>query len=437
MSEAAQKLDYASSESSAAVPQSEPPKGALGVIFLIVLVDLLGFGIIIPLLPFYVPDYRENPLKVTVLFSIFSVCQFVGSPVLGMLSDRFGRRPVLVVSQMGSAAGYLLLGAATLWRETNPSLMLTLVYVSRVIDGFTGGNISTAQAYVTDVTTPQNRAKGMGVLGAAFGLGFCVGPFLGGTLGHYNVAWPAYVAAALAFLAGVLSFTRLKEPPRHGHTESTAWLHPSRFAPIFRKPVLVQLLAISTCIMAAFVMMESTIALYLNHQFGYEERHVGYFFGFLGVIIIVVQGGLIGRLTKAVGEWPLAILGTLLVAAGMAGFIATAWVPALGLLLLAGATNAAGRSFQQPTVSSLISKFSDPRDVGTVFGLYHGLGSIARVIGPVIAGLVYPRLHNTGAFATAAIVALAMAVWTMLLRQPAPQGGLAPDAVAEAAVEAA
>lgn len=429
-------LDY---ESSAA--PVEPPRGALGVIFLIVLIDLLGFGIIIPLLPFYVPGFKENALKVTLTFSIYSIFQFIGAPILGMFSDRFGRRPVLVISQFGSAAGYLLLAIATRWHDSNPSLMLTLVYISRTIDGFTGGNLSTAQAYVSDVTTPANRARGMGVLGAAFGLGFCVGPFLGGTLGHYHPAWPAYAAAALSLSAGVLSYLRLKEPARHattevGATHASAWLHPSRFAPILRRPVLVQLLAISFFTMAAFVMMESVIALYLNKMFAFEERHVGYFFGFLGVVIIVVQGGLIGRLTKIFGEWTLAVAGTLMVAIGMCGFIYTAWMPVLGLLLVAGTFNSAGRSFQQPTVSSLLSKFSDPREQGIIFGLYHGLLSLARVAGPVVAGLVYTLWRNTGAFATAATIALLMALWTLALRQPAPKADTR-TGVAEAAVEVA
>jgi DHA1 family tetracycline resistance protein-like MFS transporter len=417
-------------------PGDEPPRGALGIIFLIVLIDLMGFGIIIPLLPFYVPDYRENALKVTLLFSVFSICQFVGAPILGMLSDRYGRRPVLVLSQVGSAAGYVLLGIATLWKDANPALMLALVYASRVIDGFTGGNISTAQAYVSDVTTPQNRAKGMGVLGAAFGLGFSLGPFLGGTLGHYNKAWPAYAAAVLCAAAALLTYVKLPESRKHGETEVVAWLHPGRFAPIFRKPVLVQLLAISFFTMAAFVMMESVIGIYLNYTFGFEERQVGYFFGFLGLVIVLVQGGLIGRLTKRFGEWPLAITGTLLVSLGMLGFIGTAWWPGLGLLCLAGAINATGRSLQQPTMSSLISKFSDPREQGVVFGLYHGLGSLARVAGPVIAGFAYEWRH-TGAFAVACGIALLMAAWTFLLRQPAPRPASAEEAMGHAAMESA
>jgi DHA1 family tetracycline resistance protein-like MFS transporter len=422
---------------------NEPPKGALGIIFLIVLIDLMGFGIIIPLLPFYVPGYRENPLKVTLLFSAFSMCQFVGAPILGMLSDRFGRRPVLIISQFGSAAGYLLLGVATtlgMRGSISNELMLTLVYTSRVIDGFTGGNISTAQAYVSDVTTKENRAKGMGVLGAAFGIGFCLGPFLGGTLGHFDKAWPAYVACALCAVAATLTYLKLPESVRHGETEVTAWLHPARFAPVLRKPVLVQLLAISFFTMAAFVMMESTIGIYLDRRetFGFDARQVGYFFGFLGVVIIIVQGRLIGPLTKRFGEWPLAITGTLLVALGMAGFAATSWWPLLALLCVAGAINATGRSLQQPTVSSLLSKFSDPREQGVVFGLYHGLGSLARVVGPLVAGLVYTWQRHTGAFITAGCVAIVMALWTLVLRQPTPdEGATLKEALGEAAIEAA
>jgi DHA1 family tetracycline resistance protein-like MFS transporter len=412
----------------------EPPKGALMTIFMIVFVDLLGFGIIIPLLPRYIPNFTAHPLKVTLLFSVFSVCQFVGAPILGALSDRYGRRPVLVISQFGSALGYLLLGIATTFDWPHPSTRLILVYVSRVLDGFTGGNISTAQAYVSDVTTPQNRAKGMGVLGAAFGIGFTAGPFLGGLLGHYNVSWPAYVAAAASAVAAALTLAFLKETRVHKPTEAEVWLHPSRFKPVLRRPVLVQLLSISFFIMAAFVMMESTITMFLDTRFGFKEKEVGLFFGFVGIIIVAVQGGLIGRLTRSLGEWSLAIAGCLFVAAGMAGFLWTAYQPLLWVLLVAGGVNATGRSLQQPTISSLLSKFSDPRDQGVVFGLFHGLGSLARVVGPVVAGFAYPYLNHGGQFVTAGVIAVAMALWTVALRQPAP-GEVTPSASQEAALE--
>lgn len=417
------------------MPEPEqPPKGALGVIFLIVFVDLMGFGIIIPLLPRYVPNFTENPLKVTLLFSIYSICQFVGAPVLGAVSDRFGRKPVLVLSQFGSAVGYLLLAFATQWEWHNPLTRLWLVYISRVLDGFTGGNLSTAQAYVSDVTTHENRAKGMGVLGAAFGIGFTAGPFLGGVLGHYNVSWPAYVAAVFSGGAALLSLLMLRESRQHKPTEAEVWLHPSRFLPVFRRPVLVQLLAISFCIMAAFVMMESTVTMFLDAKYGFKEKQVGLYFGFIGLTIVAVQGGLIGRVTKKLGEWPPAIGGCLLVALGMAAFAYTAFRPVMWVLMLAGAVNATGRSLQQPTISSLISKFSDPRDQGVVFGLFHGLGSLARVFGPLLAGIAYPHLNHAGQFVTAGVIAIAMALWTVALKQPAP-GDAAPDAMQEAALE--
>jgi MFS family permease len=415
-----------------------PPKGALRIIFLIVMMDLLGFGIIIPLLAFYVPDFQNHPLQVTSgLFSVYSICQFIGAPILGLVSDRYGRKPVLAISQLGSAIGYVLLAVAAFpWQ--NPMTRLGIVYASRVIDGFTGGNISTAQAYVSDVTTPATRAKGMGMLGAAFGVGFSLGPAVGGITAHYlGLGAPGWIAAALALLAAVMTWLRLPESRTHAPVDAEYWLHPSRFKPIFRKPVLIQLLAIGFLIMAAFVMMESTITLFLNKRFAWGERGVGFYFLFLGIIIIAVQGGLIGRLTRKFGDWPLCIAGPFGVALGMAGLVAVAYVApvrgfgaALGLLLAAGAVNAVGRSLQQPTLSSLMSKFSERNEQGLVFGMYHGLGSLARVAGPVAAGFAYPLLRNTGQFLLAGVIAVAMGVWTFTLRQSRGQ-----EAVDELTIE--
>ena len=422
-------LSYESAAGPAPDPAAPPPKGAMFAIFLIAVMDFLGFGIIIPLLPRYIPDYKDSALKVTLIFSVYSVCQFVGAPILGALSDRFGRRPVLVVSQLGSAAGYLLLAVAPF----AGAWTLFVVYLSRVIDGFTGGNIATAQAYVSDVTTPANRAKGMGMLGAAFGIGFSLGPAMGGILGHYDVSLPAYVAAALAVLAAGLSWRMLVEARVHQPTQSDVWLHPRQFAAVFRDPVIAQMLAISFFIMAAFVMMESTLVLFLDTHFGLGELGTGLFFGWLGLCIIVVQGGLVGRLSKMGGEWPMAIAGPAFVAVGMVAFTYSAWVPALALLLLAGAVNATGRSLQQPAISALMSKYSDPEKQGTVFGVYHGLGSLARVAGPVVAGLTYPYWKNTGQFVTAGLIAVACAAWTWSLRQQAGRPVLAtpgPEAAA-------
>lgn len=403
---------------------SPAPKRALAIIFFIVFIDLMGFGIIIPLLPFYVKVPQHDPFKVTLLFSVFSLCQFIGSPILGAWSDRIGRRPVLALSQFGSSAGYVLLGLATQFHFENASLALALVYLSRIIDGFTGGNVSTAQAYISDVTTKENRAKGMGMIGAAFGLGFAFGPFLGGVLGKVHLSLPAYVAAGFSLVAALLTLRNLPESRVHNPTESETWLHPRRFAPILRNPVLAQLLTISFCMMAAFVMMETVIALYLNKAdgpFRWAQLEVGLYFGYIGFVILIVQGGLIGRLTKKFGDWPPAIAGPILIVVAMTCYICTGYHGGFGfpmaILMTAGAVNATGRSLQMPTVSSLLSKSSTASEQGVLFGLYSGLTSLARFAGPFVAGLVYPFLNNTAPFLVAAIIAASMACWMIMLRR--------------------
>jgi MFS family permease len=207
------------------------------------------------------------------LFAIYSACQFVASPVLGAISDRVGRRPVLVFSQLGSAAGYLLLGIVMSLHWLHPGYALLLIYVSRIIDGFSGGNVSTAQAYVSDVTTPQNRAKGMGVLGAAFGFGFAMGPALGALLVVVHRSLPGYFAAAMSLGAMVQTYLRLPESRVHKPAESAGWLHPRRFAPIFRQSRLVQLLLIAFFSMITFAILQSIVALFLNDRRTFAFRY--------------------------------------------------------------------------------------------------------------------------------------------------------------------
>jgi DHA1 family tetracycline resistance protein-like MFS transporter len=393
-----------------------PPKGAISIIFLIVLMDLFGFGVIIPLLPFYAKEYAASNFQVGLLFSIYSGCQLIAAPILGLISDRFGRRPVLCFSQLGSVAGYLLLGFATHSRWANPAVGLALVYTSRVIDGLSGGNISTAQAYIADVTTKKDRARAMGMMGAAFGIGFALGPFVGGVLGNINYSYPAFAAALFSLIAATQTFIRLPESRRHLPTEAESWLHPSRFIPIFTQVKLVQLLLISFVSMIAFVMMESTFTLFLKDSYSYNPKQVGYFFGFAGLIIITVQGGLIGRLTKRFGEWPLAICGALFVCLAQFTYVQAGWHKLVPLLLLGGFLNASGRSLQMPTLSTLISHESDPRTQGTVFGLFHGLGSLGRVLGPLLATSIYAATRPWPPFAVASSIMAAVTLWTILLR---------------------
>lgn len=362
-----------------------------------------------------------------------------------MFSDRFGRKPVLAVSQVGSALGYLMLGLATHYSD-RPELMLLIVYGSRIIDGFTGGNISTVQAYIADVTTPDKRAKWMGMLGAAFGVGFVLGPTIGGVLGSFNPSYPAYLAMIMAGSAAVVTWVRLPESrPASGRVapaEAEVWLHPGRFVPILKHPILSQLLAISFFTMAAFVMMESTMAVFLSRHYGWAPLHIGLFFGYIGVVIVFVQGRLLGKLTRRRGEWALSAAGPLIVAVGMvcycgAGLIRPGGVEATTsvfvisslLLLLGGAANATGRSVQQPTITSLISRYSGKDEQGVAFGLFHGLGSLARVAGPLLAAPLFGLFHNTGQFVAAAILTAAMSVWTARLRGVASQTAPAAEAI--------
>ncbi|HEY7089593.1 MAG TPA: MFS transporter [Tepidisphaeraceae bacterium] len=407
-------------DESAAV--SAPPKGALLTIFLIVFIDLLGFGLIIPLLPFYALKYSASPFEVEMLQSVYSFCQFLASPILGLISDRVGRRPVLILSQIGSVAGYLLLGWATQHPWATPATGLMMIYVSRLIDGLSGGNISTAAAYISDVTGPENRAKGMGLIGAAFGLGFIFGPAAGGMLGHINPSVPAYAAAFLSAGAALMTSLKLRESLVHRPAESEVWLHPKAFAPILRRPVLLQLMLIWFACMAAYTMMDASAAMFLNDIFGFGPLQVGLYFAFVGCIIALVQGGLIGRVTKKVGEWIPASLGVLLVSIGAFGTLATAWKPAIWLLGLGGIITAAGRSLQQPTMSSLVSKHAERHEQGVTMGLFQGMGSLARGFGPFIGGLAYGHAgasHPIRPYLGASAILFLAGIWTWTVKSGA------------------
>lgn len=398
------------------------PKGALFTIFLIVAIDLLGVGLIIPLLPFYATKYGATPLQVELLFSVYSICQFVASPILGLMSDRFGRRPVLIISQFGSVAGYVLLGFATHYEWANPMLGLTMVYISRVIDGISGGNISTAQAYMADITTSENRARGMGLLGAAFGLGFAFGPAIGGALGHFDPSLPAYAAAAMSLLAAVLTYIKLQESRVHKPVDAEAWLHPSHFLPLLKRPILLQLLLIWFVSMAAYMMMDASAAMFLSDVFGYKELQVGLYFMFVGIIIAVVQGGILRRIDRKYSEWSLSSLGVLMVAFGALGTLLTQWWPSVWLLGLGGVITATGRSLQQPTISSLVSKNASAEEQGATMGLFQGLGSLARTIGPVVGGIAYGHrgsVEPTRPYITASIILFITAIWTWMVKAKA------------------
>jgi DHA1 family tetracycline resistance protein-like MFS transporter len=378
--------------------------------------DLLGFGIIIPLLPLYAQIYKASSLQIGLLLSVYSVCQFISSPILGAISDRYGRRVVLIYSQFGSAVGYLLLGIVMQYHWTTPALALGLFYISRLIDGLSGGNVSTAQAYISDVTTAENRSKGMGVIGAAFGVGFALGPSVGGLLSAIRPYYPGYAAAIASSIAMVLTYLRLPESRQHKPTEMAVWMHPAQIKSILSNSRLTQLLLIVFVSMCGFVMLEGMGALFLSRPdtFNWSPRNVGLYFGYLGLIIMIVQGGLIGRLSKRFGDWPLAIVGPFIAMLGMANLVFMYYHPIFSVLIFFGTLSAAGRSFQTPTLFSLISKNSDRRQQGVVFGVNQGLGSLARAIGPAVGGLIYDH-YAAGPFALASALLFAAFLWTLTL----------------------
>ncbi|HEY0009968.1 MAG TPA: MFS transporter, partial [Tepidisphaeraceae bacterium] len=327
-------------------PATPTRKGTFGLLFLIVLVDMMGFGIIIPLLPFYARTFEAGNVQVTLLLSVYALCQFVAAPMLGSMSDRVGRRPILVFSQFGSATASIILGLATALQFENATIGLGIIYLSRIIDGISGGNISAAQAYVSDVVPTESRAKYLGLLGAAFGIGFALGPGIGGVLGHFlGPAWPPFAAAAFALTAGTLAYFRLPESLQKSAAPHAGRQWSRSFA-LMRRPVLAQLVMVWFLSMFAFVTAEAILPLFLADSFGFGELGVGLTFTLAGVIIIIVQGALIGPLKQAIGEWWIAVIGPLLFTIGMLLYGQAALTPVVWLLIVAVIFNAFGRSLQ-------------------------------------------------------------------------------------------
>jgi multidrug resistance protein len=368
-------------------------RSPLLVIFTTVVIDLIGFGIVIPVLPFYVESTRFNasPREAGLLFAAYSVMQFIFSPILGKLSDRYGRRPVLLFSIIGTGIGFLILGAAnTLW----------MLFVGRILDGITGGNISTAYAYVADITTREDRAKGMGMLGAAFGLGFVLGPAIGGVMSKWGISVPFFFAAGLAFFNSILIYFLLPEsltPGRKQHQPSAGRFYLLQAS---GQTNLLIVLAIYFLSINAFSIMTTVFSFYTMYRFNYDVDHNGYIFAFIGLIAIMVQGGLLSQLAKRYGELILSIIGSLLLALG---FLI---LPLLGPnsgglsgLLIIVAVLAVGNSLLTPSLTSLASKSVEAEKQGMVMGILQSTGSLGRAIGPIIgAFLIYaadvPRNMN-------------------------------------------
>ena len=360
-------------------------RSPLIVIFTTVFIDLVGFGIVIPVLPFYAEGtaFNATPRTVGLLFASYSIMQLIFSPILGGLSDKHGRRPVLLLSIIGTGIGFLILGlATTLW----------MLFIGRILDGITGGNISTAQAYIADVTTEENRAKGMGLIGAAFGLGFILGPAIGGILSHWGIHVPFFFAAALCFANAILLFFTLPEtvtadhPAKHSAAGGRSLGH---IVAALKQPKLAFVLVIYFLFIVAFSIMTTSFSLYTMFRFGYDAQHTGYLFAYVGLIAVIIQGGLIGRLVKRFGEIPLVIFGALCFAICLFAvpFVGPA-AGGLGALLIGGGVFSMGNSLATPALTSLASKSVGAAQQGVVLGVTQSTASLARAVGPSLTAIL-------------------------------------------------
>lgn len=353
----------------------------LMIILITVFIDLIGFGMVIPILPFYAEALNASPFQIGLLFSIYSWMQFFFAPILGRLSDNYGRRPILFASLLGSAVGYFVIG----WAET-----LALVFVGRIISGITGGNISTAQAYIADVTSKEDRARGMGLFGAAFGLGFILGPAIAGILSKYGIHVPFYFAAVLSLANAAALYFILPESVRKRDPSADPPKRRNRFAEfaeVLRQRRFGLINLVYFLLVIAFSIMTYAFVLYTAYRFGYNAEQNGYLFAYVGVVAIVAQGLIFSKLVKRFGEAPLIAFGSLLMAAGLftmpmigpqAGGLA-------GLLIGLGVLSF-GNSLASPGLTSIASKVAGESEQGKLLGIMQSCASLARAVGPTFGG---------------------------------------------------
>jgi MFS transporter, DHA1 family, tetracycline resistance protein len=378
----------------------------LFIIFLTTFVNLVGFGIIIPLLPFYAQTFGASPLAIGLLFAAFSLSQLIASPLLGHLSDRWGRRPVLIFSLLGTVVSFVMLALAN---------SLAILFVARVVDGLSGGNITTARAYIADVSTEENRAKAFGLLGAAFGLGFIVGPALGAAFSHISYTAPIWAAAVITIVAVAMAWLWLPETVHRAQAGRLPW---RALGELLARAQLRVLLTIDFVYWTAFAVYQTTFALFGARRFGFDAAHIGYLlsaFGFLGV---VVQGAFVGPVVRALGERRTLGIGLLFAAAGWGGSALTHSLPVFVAMLVPGAI---GIGLCNATLSALISKSADATEQGRVQGAAGALESLGRTIGPVWGNGSLQRFGEGSAYGTAAIALIGAAALTLRYRaEPEP-----------------
>jgi DHA1 family tetracycline resistance protein-like MFS transporter len=364
-------------------------------IFLIVFVGMLGTSLLAPLIPFYALRLGVTPDYITMIMALYALCQFLAAPIWGRMSDTYGRKPVLLITVIGGGIGFVLLGFAdSVW----------MLVLARIVGGLCAGNLSAAYAYVSDITTPENRAAGLGKIGAAFGLGFVLGPAIGGFLAGgdtaltANFALPAFAAAGLSALAFLSTLIFLKESrkPEAAAPSKKISLNPfGRFGAISGHPHLILVVGLNFLLATSASVRESTVALWAHDHFSLDSRELGFLFAYTGAVIVVMQGAAMGILSRRLGDGAILILGILSYATGLACFI----VADHAALLIIGTTlNAFGTAVFSNTPSTLASKLAGPHERGSVLGINQSSASLGRFVGPMFAGTLYTQIAITAPF---------------------------------------
>lgn len=388
----------------------------LASIFLIVFIDLLGFGLILPLLPYYAESFGASDTVVGILVASYAAAQLVGAPLLGRLSDRFGRRPILLLSLFGTLLSFLLLGfAKTLW----------VLFLARIFDGITGGNISVARAYIADVTDAKSRAKGLGMIGAAFGLGFIFGPALGGFLSQWGYAVPAFVAAGLVSFNLLMVYFWLPESLTPEKIAAIAQSEKPKFTfaallAALKRPFSGSLLITRFFFGLAFAIFQTIFSLYALRRFNLEAQQTGYILTYVGILSVIVQGGLVGKLSERFREdW----LITFSVALMALSLLSWAFVPSVVMLLVVLAPIAFSGGILNTVIASALTKAVQPQEIGGILGLSASIESLTRVIAPTLGGVLLERLGtwSPGVFSATVLAGLFIYVWIKIFNHPLAQ----------------
>ncbi len=397
-------------------PESvEPRRASRPILFATVFVDLLGFGIVIPFLPMYAERLGVGAVGIGLILSVYSLMQFLVAPILGRVSDHVGRRPIIMLGLLGSSLSYVIYGFA---------FSFPLLLISRAVHGACAATVSTAQAYVADTTSEDQRAHGMGMIGAAFGLGFVLGPAIGGLLGGFSLRVPVFFAAALTFInliSAAFALPESHQPSGDQHLDWHALIRPLLILPRqLMRHRLARLFMIAFLATSAMAIFETTFALMAPLVYGYRALGVGALLAYAGLVQAIAQGYLVGKLAKRVGEVWLIRLGMLLFAIGMAPLASFSSHPMLFVLL---AILSLGYGFANPAIASLISKRTERQLQGEILGVNQSALAIARIIGPIVAGLMYESTGPVWAYVGGAIIAVFALILAAELVQP-PTGEL-------------